>query len=253
MQESTVPRTGTDPITGIAISPPTSPNGHEPDQRPRVEPPPRPRATSSTPASSPSPRRVDCSSRARSATATCRRSDGQPALRSQPERQQEAHAPDARQGLPGRQEPRDRQGHAEPGHRRVDLPGAAHRQPTAPDYGYRPAVNAIIDRLKQALTGGVPAAHAHPGRDRPGALPDPRGEQHRQRHLQLRSQQGAGRRLDGAPARRGRGQGRPARPDGPVELLLRDHRRRARRPRPRPTSRPARTTRPTRPSRAGTR
>jgi hypothetical protein len=30
MQESTVPRTGTDPITGIAISPPSSPNGTNP-------------------------------------------------------------------------------------------------------------------------------------------------------------------------------------------------------------------------------
>jgi hypothetical protein len=30
MQESTVPRTGTDPITGVAISPPTSPNGTNP-------------------------------------------------------------------------------------------------------------------------------------------------------------------------------------------------------------------------------
>ncbi len=72
MQESTVPRSGTDPITGISIAPPATPNGdtmvfngHEWNVSLRLRRP----ATSSTRASSTSPLRTIAASLAPSATA----------------------------------------------------------------------------------------------------------------------------------------------------------------------------------------
>ncbi len=87
----------------------------------------------------------------------CGRAGRQPALRADnPRRRQQPDAPGPRQGLPGPPAARrSSKALGGPGHRRLGVPDAAPRRGggLGPDYGYRPAIGAIIDRLKTALGG----------------------------------------------------------------------------------------------------
>ena len=102
----------------------------EPDQRERVDhPDPRAghRVRVHLPPRDPDRLHRDAALRLR----RLRRERGQPALLPQPERQHEPDAPEPGEGIPGPEEPRDRQGPGRAGHRRIDLRRAGHR----PDEG----------------------------------------------------------------------------------------------------------------------
>ena len=175
MQESTVPRTGTDPITGIAMSPPGSPNGANPINGhewwtsgvPRPPFPPRPAASRRR-----HPVRVHLPPGGRADRLPVRQGLRQPALRHRSGR----HA-DLRQGLPRGEEPRHRQGHEGPGHRRVDLRRAAHEQDQRRRHRRRGLrLSPGGQRAHRSPQAGdrdrVPAPRPRPRLvDRPGVLP----------------------------------------------------------------------------------
>jgi hypothetical protein len=162
MQESTVPRTGVDPVTGIATSPPGSPsdanpiNGHE---RTIVNPPNDIEYACIFPLLGP----MDCSQNSSSCECTF----------------QNALAADNPLCAPnpndGNKPTLQVSGRAYPGIKHLAIARGMGSQgiaasicakqvtdPTAPDYGYRPAVRAIADRMKQSLGGQcLPKAIQH--------------------------------------------------------------------------------------------
>ena len=76
---------------------------------------------------------------------------------------------DARQGLPGHSPPAGAEGLRRQRHRRQHLSEERHGRapaPSDPNYGYNPAVGAIIDRLKEALVASACRVRSSPTRTR---------------------------------------------------------------------------------------
>ncbi len=155
MQESTVPRSGTDPITGTAISPPGSPtganalNGHE------WTPLPLPQGdieyacifALSTPRDCSKPGAVcDCTGLTMEDNPLCDPNPNDPTTPGAPTLQSRAKAYPGVKNLAIAKGMKD-QGIA------ASICAKQVTDQTQPDYGYRPAVNAIIARLKQAIKG----------------------------------------------------------------------------------------------------
>jgi hypothetical protein len=149
MVESTTPRSGTDPITGIAMFPPSTPNGagnalndHE--------------RTISSPAEDieyactfPILNPIDCSD----PNAVCDCQGGpsdNPLCAPNPSDGMKRTLQVAAKAYPGIKELAIARGMGDQGIA-ASICAKQVKDNTQPDYGYRPAVRAIIDRLKQAL------------------------------------------------------------------------------------------------------
>jgi hypothetical protein len=158
MQESTVVRSGTDPITGVSIAPPSTPNsdrtafnGHEwniPQPPGDIEYAcefdlPMPRDCSQPGAV------CDCTGMASEDNPLC---DPNPNDNMNPTQQSRAKAYPGVKNLAIAKGMMDQGIAASICAKQVNTPTNADGTPAA-DYGYRPAVNAIIARLKQAIKG----------------------------------------------------------------------------------------------------
>ena len=161
MQESTVPRTGTDPITGIAISPPSAPNGTNPLNGHEWNT----AGGASTPPGDieyacifdlPTPR--DCSVPGTVCDCTTDASTNNPLCEPNPNDNGNPTLQTRAKAYPGVKNLAIVKGMENQGivasicPTQLTSPTNADGTPAA-DYGYRPAVKAIIDRLKQALSG----------------------------------------------------------------------------------------------------
>jgi hypothetical protein len=153
MVESTVPRTGTDPITGVAVAPPSTPHGAGPQvggalindhERDIARPPDDIEYACIFPIRTP----IDCSN-PETVSCDCPRTAGtltdnplcDPA---NPTSQIKAKA------YPGIKELAIAKGKGDQGIA-ASLCAKQIDDPTADDFGYRPAVKAILDRLHQTL------------------------------------------------------------------------------------------------------
>ena len=161
MQESTVPRSGTDPITGIPISPPSTPNGtnplngHEWNTAGSVGGPPGDIEYACI-FDLPTPR--DCSVPGTVCDCTADASTNNPLCEPNPNDSGNPTLQTRAKAYPGVKNLAIVKGMQNQGiaasicPAQLANPNNADGTPAA-DYGYRPAVKAIIDRLKQALRG----------------------------------------------------------------------------------------------------
>ncbi len=160
MVESTVPRSGTDPITGAAIAPPSTPNGGGPmvggsllnDHEWNI---PAPAGDIEyacvfpilNPLDCSDPSVVSCDCRGLSATAD------NPLCEANPNDSGNLTLQTKAKAYPGIKHLAIARGMGNQGIA-ASICAKQLTDNTAADYGYRPAINAIIDRLKGALGGG---------------------------------------------------------------------------------------------------
>src|SRR6185437_3987831 len=153
MQESTVPRSGTDPITGTKLSPPSSPNGTNPINGHEWNP----SGASMEPPGDiqyacifdlPSPR--DCTQPGAVCDCTGDPAAENPLCDPNPNNGQSPTLQSRAKAYPGVKNLAIAKGMQDQGIVASICPKQIS-DPTLPDYGYRPAVAAILDRLKLAL------------------------------------------------------------------------------------------------------
>jgi hypothetical protein len=155
MQESTVPRTGTDPITGIATSPPTSPNGTNPLNGHEWIPP-LPAGDIEYSCIFPLTTPIDCSISTGSCDCNQAASTDNPLCSPNPNDNMQPTLQTSAKAYPGVKNLAIAKGMASQGIV-GSICAAQLTSPTNPDgspavdYGYRPAVGALIERLENRL------------------------------------------------------------------------------------------------------